>query len=108
MKYLSFSDDKYVEDTTSETVIVTGVVISAGIITFVTGAMVIACVFLKKKYGKKEQQQASPEHTHESIPLAAKESQSEPGIQEGPDRTTSITDKDSEDETVKYDDFKKL
>ena len=96
------------ENTKSETTgagIVTGVVISAGIITFVTATTVIACVVLKKKYGKKEQKQASPEHTYESIPLPAKESQSEPGIQEEPDRTTHIAEKDSEDETVEYDDM---
>ena len=80
----------------------TGVVI---IIIFVTAAMVIVCVVLKKKHGKKGQHQASPENTCESIPLQVKGSQSEPGIQEEPDRTTTIVDKTSEDETVKYDDL---
>ena len=91
---------------TSEAVIVTGVVIvviSAGIITFVTAAMVIlACVVLRKKCGKKAQQQASPEHTYESIPLPTKGSQFGHGVQEEPDRTTSMS---SDDEPVKYDDL---
>ena len=82
-----------------------GVVISAGIITVVTAAMVTACVVLKKNCGKKEQHQASPEHTYESIPLPVKGSQSEPGIQEEPDKTRTVVDKTSEDETVKYDDL---
>ena len=102
MKYLSLPDDKYVEDTTSKTteaVIVSGVVISAGVITFVIVAMVVSHVVLKKKCGKKEQHQASPEHTYESIPLPTEVSH---GIQQEPDRTTSIVD---EDETVKYDDL---
>ena len=82
----------------------TGVVISAGIITFVTATMVTACVILKKKCGKREHKD-SPQHTYESIPLPTKGSQVEHGIQEEPDRTTSIVDKTTEDETVKYDDL---
>ena len=90
----------------------TGVVTSAGIITFVTAAilfataaMVTACVVLKKKCGKKEQHQASPEHTYEPIPLPTKGSQFGHGIQEKTERTTSIVDKTTEDETVKCDDL---
>ena len=97
-----------VEDTKFEipgAVIVAGVVISAGIITFVTAAMVTVCVVLKKKCGKKDQsqQQVLTElHTYESISLSpTKGSQSGNGIQEEPDRTTNIID---EDETVEYDD----
>ena len=93
------------EVTTSETVIVIGVVISAGILIFVTAAMVTVCVVLKKKCGKKERHQTSPEHTYESIPLPVKGSQFGHGIQEQPDKTTSIVDKTSEDETVMYDDL---
>ena len=88
-----------------EAVIVTGVVISAGTILFVTAAMVTACVVLKKKCGKKEQHHPSPEHTYEPIPLPTKGSQFGLGIHEEPDRTTSIVDKTSEDETVKCDDL---
>ena len=84
--------------------IVTGVVISAAIILFVTAAMVTACVVLKKR-GKKKQHQNSPQHTYESILLPTKGSLFEHGTQEETDRTTSIVDKTSEDETIKYDDL---